>query len=90
MRERIRRMLNFGKYQYKTTCQKYTNCQEGEHEGYALVGRERFGRKTCMLADVTVSREVADRMVRMMNSHQVDLCQMQDVAEDLLVAVEMA
>ena len=80
-------MLNFGKYQYKTAYQKYTNCQAGEHDGYAILGRERFGRKTCVLADVTVSQEVADRIVRMMNTHQVDLCHMQDVTEDLLATV---
>ncbi|HOP12115.1 MAG TPA: DUF6514 family protein [Oscillospiraceae bacterium] len=80
-------MLNFGKYQYKTACEKYTNCQAGEHEGYAIIGRERFKRGICMLQDVTTSRETADKLVQLMNSNQVDLCHMQDVTEDLLVVV---
>lgn len=77
-------MLNFGKYQYSMSCEKYTNCQAGEHEGYAIISRERFKRGVCSLSDVTTSRETAEKLVQLMNNNQVDLCHMQDVTEDLL------
>jgi hypothetical protein len=66
----------------------YNNCQAGEHEGYAIIGRERFKRGICMLPDVTTSREAADKLVELMNNHQVDLCQMRDVTEDLLATLK--
>lgn len=81
-------MISFGKYQYKAACEQYSDCQAGEHEGYAIVGKERFGRKACVLKDVTVSRDCADLMARIMNNNQVDLCQMQDVTEDLLATLK--
>ena len=81
-------MLSSGKYQYKTTCEHYTDCQAGEHEGYAIIGRERFGQKAYVLKDVTVSRDCAVLMAQIMNNHQVDLCQMRDVTEDLLATLK--
>jgi len=80
-------MLNLGKYQYKTACRQYADCQAGTHEGYAIIGRERFKRGNCLLPDVTTSRKAADQLVHLMNNHQVDLCQMRDVAEDLLATI---
>jgi len=41
-----------------------------------------------VLKDVTVSRDCADLMARIMNNNQVDLCQMQDVTEDLLATLK--
>lgn len=79
-------MLSFGKYQYKTTCEQYADCQAGDHEGYAIIGRERFGKRTCVIRDLTVSRDHADMIARIMNNNQVSLCQMQDVAEDLIAS----
>lgn len=79
--------MSFGKYQYKTACEMYTDCQAGSHEGYAIIGRERFRRGICMLRDVTTSRETADKLVKLMNNNQVDLCHMQDVTEDLLATI---
>ncbi|MPN54809.1 hypothetical protein SDC9_202486 [bioreactor metagenome] len=76
--------MSMGKYQYSTSCEMYNNCQAGEHEGYSIIGRERFKKGVCMLPDVTTSREAADKLVDLMNSYQVDLCQMRDVTEDLL------
>ncbi len=83
---RIDFMMSFGKYQYMTTCEKYTDCQAGAHEGYAIIGRERFKRGVLLLSDVTTSREAAEAMVQLMNKNQVDLCQMRDVTEDMLAA----
>ncbi|HNX13355.1 MAG TPA: hypothetical protein PK854_00925 [Oscillospiraceae bacterium] len=40
-----------------------------------------------MLRDVTTSRETADTLVDLMNSNQVDLCQMQEITEDLLATI---
>ncbi len=80
-------MLSFGKFQYKTACEKYTDCQAGSHEGYAIIGRERFRSGICMLRDVTTSRDTADTLVDLMNSNQVDLCQMQEITEDLLATI---
>ena len=76
--------MTMGKYQYSTCSEMYNNCHAGEHEGYAIIGRERFKRGTCMLPDVTTSREAAEKLVDLMNNNQVDLCQMRDVAEDLI------
>jgi len=81
-------MLSFGKYRYTTACEIYANGESGEHEGYAIIGRQRFKRGVCMLRDVTTSREAADKLVEIVNSNQVDLCHMQDVTEDLLTTLK--